>query len=89
MQRNQILTAQKSVLKNIIKLYDKRNDIINVFVNEDITPKNTEVNFCDDPKELKSEPNFEKGITERTKMRRHKFDEENEEVQELTIVNPS
>ena len=87
-QRNQTLTAQKSVLKNAIKLYDKRTDIINVFVNEDIAPKSTEVKLCNDPEESKSEPKFEKGIAERTKMRRHKFDEENEEVQELKIVNP-
>ena len=57
-------------------------------MNEDIAPKSTEVKLCNDPEESKSEPKFEKGIAERTKMRRHKFDEENEEVQEIKIVNP-
>ena len=31
-----MFAKQKSVLRNALKLYDKRNGIINAFINEDI-----------------------------------------------------
>ena len=61
-QRNQILASQKSVLKNAIKLYGKRIDIIIAFANEDIYFGNGEK----DVMSKESEPKFEESIAERT-----------------------
>ena len=41
----------KQIFNNATKLYDKRTDIINAFVNKDIKPKNPEVKLYEDPEE--------------------------------------
>ena len=41
-QKTQIFASQKSVIKDLIKLYDKITDIINTFVNNHIYPGNEE-----------------------------------------------
>ena len=88
-QRNQILEAREGVIKNAIKMYDKRANIIDAFVNEDITTKNPKAKLYDDPEELESKLKFEESIAERTKMRREKSDEENREGQGLKILTPN
>ena len=41
-QRNQILAAQKRVIRDATKLYNKRNDIFNTFMNKNILPGDVE-----------------------------------------------
>ena len=72
--------------KNGIKLYDKRTDIINAFVDEDITTKNPEAKLYGDPEKQKSEIKFEESVVERTEMRRKKSDEENQEGRRLKTL---
>ena len=65
-QRNQILTTQKNVKKNAMRLYDKRTNIINAFVNKDIFFENLV------PDDLEYEPEFKESVAERIKMRGQK-----------------
>ena len=55
-------------MKNALKLYDKRNDIINAFANKNIFL------FAKDQKDyfLRLEPKFEESIPEKTKLKRQK-----------------
>ena len=64
-KRRKIISSQKSVIKNAIKLYDKRDIIINAFINENIQPRNLEEDV-----HLQEKPEYEESIAERTKMRR-------------------
>ena len=77
-KRRKIISSQKSVIKNAIKLYDKRDIIINAFINENIQPRNLEEDV-----HLQEKPEYEESIAERTKMRR-----QNQEGQGLKILNP-
>ena len=61
--------------KNSMKLYDKRNIIINV-----------EADLYYTPEDLEPEPLFEESIAKRTKKRRQKSDEENQKGQEIKIL---
>ena len=54
-----------------MRLYDKRTDIINAFVNKDISFENLEPDVLSDY--LEYEPEFEESVVERTKMRRQKI----------------
>ena len=88
-QRKEILTVQNSFIKNELKLYDKRDTIINPFVNKDILFGYLEAEVYYIPEELESESLFDESILERTKMRRQKRpDEENQEGQALKILTP-
>ena len=61
--------------------------IVNAF--KSILPRNLETNVSDESEDLESEPSFEERIAERTKMRRQKkSDEENQEGQGLKILTP-
>ena len=51
---------KNSVVKNTLKLYDKRNDIINAFANKYIFSRGTEEDVYYGPKI--SEPKFEKSM---------------------------
>ena len=78
----------KECNKNALKLYNKRTDIINAFVNGDILFGNLETDACL-LEDLESEPNFEKSTAENLKMRRQKkSDKENQEGQGLKILTP-
>ena len=68
--RNQILGSQKNVLKNAVKLYDKRDFISNAFVNNHVYHGDVEkdVYYMSE----KSEPKFEESIVERSKLRRQR-----------------
>ena len=77
-KRRKIISSQKSVIKNAIKLYDKRDIIINVFINENILPENLEEDV-----HLQEKTEYEESIAERTKMRR-----QNQEGQGLKILAP-
>ena len=76
----------KSVLRNELKLYDKITYIINAFTNKDIYSGNVEKDVHYKPEE--SETEFEESTAERTKIRRQKFDEENQKGQGLKILMP-
>ena len=58
--------------KKCIKLYDKRTDIIKVFVEKHILSGNIEADLLDNSEDLELEPSFEESIAERTKTRRQK-----------------
>ena len=64
-QRKEIFSEQRSVLRSAFKLHDKRNDIINAFVNEGIYSGDVEkdVHY----KSEESEPKFEESIAVGTK----------------------
>ena len=72
-------------------MYDKRSDVINIFINRHILSGNLEP----EPKseldsELESKPPFEESISERTKMRRQKkWNKENYTGQGLKILTPN
>ena len=88
-QRKEILTVQNSFIKNELKLYDKIDTIINAFVNKDILFGYLEAEVYYIPEELESESLFDESILERTKIRRQKKpDEENQEGQVLKILTP-
>ena len=90
-QRNQILAAQKSVAKNVLKLYDKRTDIINASVNKHTYHGDLEADVFGKSENPDSEPKppFEESISKRTKMgRQKKSGKENQEGQVLTILTP-
>ena len=72
--------------KNSIKLYDKRNIIINTFVTKDILSVSVEADLYYTPEDLEPEPLFEESIAKRTKKRRQKSDEENQKGQEIKIL---
>ena len=76
----------KSVLRNELKLYDKITYIITAFTNKDIYSGNVEKDVHYKPEE--SETEFEESTAERTKIRRQKFDEENQKGQGLKILMP-
>ena len=61
-------------------MYNKRSDIINAFINEDIYPGDVEKGVYYESEE--PEPKFEKSIAERTKIRKQKG-------QELKILTPN
>ena len=61
-----ILTTQKSVLNNALKLYDRKTTMINAFINKSIYLGDLEDVYQD------KEPKFVESIAERTKMRRQK-----------------
>ena len=63
--RKRILTTQKSVLNNALKLYDTSTAMINAFINKNIYPGNLEKDVCQD-EELK----YDERIAERTESRR-------------------
>ena len=90
-QRNQIFAAQKSVAKNILKLYDKGTDIINASVNKHTYHRDLEADVFDKSENPDSEPKppFEESISKRTNMgRQKKSGKENQEGQVLTILTP-
>ena len=60
--------------------------IINAFTNKDIYSGNVEKDVHYKPEE--SETEFEESTAERTKIRRQKFDEENQKGQGLKILMP-
>ena len=72
--------------KNSMKLYDKRNIIINTFVTKDILSVSVEADLYYTPEDLEPEPLFEESIAKRTKKRRQKSDEENQKGQEIKIL---
>ena len=81
-QRKQFFAAQRSVLRNAIKLYDKRVIIIHAFINKDAEK---DVDY-----ELeKFEPEFEESIAEKIKMRTKKSGEKNQEKKGLEILTPN
>ena len=89
-QGKQIFAIQKSALRNALKLYDKRTDIINAFVIRFIFSGNPEVDTFGESEKLESESPFEESKSERTKLRRQKkYDEENQEGQGLKILTPN
>ena len=72
--------------KNSMKLYDKRNIIINTFVTKDILSVSVEADLYYTPEDLEPEPLFEESIAKRTKKRSQKSDEENQKGQEIKIL---
>ena len=78
-QRRKIISLHRSVTKNAIKLYDKRNIIIDAFINKNILPGNLE----EDVYYRDKEPDYEENIAKRKKWRR-----QNQEGQGLTILTP-
>ena len=78
-QRKEIISLQKSVMNNAIKLHDKRSVIINAFINRDIYLEDVE----EDVYHWDKEPEFEESIAERANMRR-----QNQEGQGLRILTP-
>ena len=81
-QRKQFFAAQRSVLRNAIKLYDKRVIIIHAFINKDVEK---DVDY--EPE--KFEPEFEESIAEKIKMRTQKSGEKNQEKKGLEILTPN
>ena len=77
-QRKEIISSQKSVINNAVKLYDRRDIIIDAFINRDILPGNLEEDVYQN-----EQPKFEGSIGERAKMRR-----QNQERQGLKILTP-
>ena len=69
-------------------MYDKRTDIINAFVNEDIFFKKLEAKLFDDSKNLdpRPQPLFEEGIPERVKLIRQKESDEDKNGQWVKIL---
>ena len=64
-QKRKTISIQKSVPSNALRLYDKRGDIIDIFVNKNILPGDLEEDVY-----RKEEPEYEESLAERTKMRR-------------------
>ena len=77
-QKIKDIKIQKSVIKNVVSLYDKRYIIIDVFTAKNILPENLEKDIY-----WEEEPNFEESIGERTKMKR-----QNQDGQGLKILTP-
>ena len=77
-ERRKIILSRRSVLKNAIKLYDKRDTIINAFINKNIYPGDLEEDVYQD-----KETEYEESIAERAKMRI-----QNQEGQVLKILTP-
>ena len=67
-----------------MRLYDKRTDIINAFVNNHIYPAEVEkdVHYGSE----KSEPKFEESVAERTKMRRQKNLTMNNQTLQICLI---
>ena len=65
-QIKEIISSQKSVINNAIKLHDKRAIIIDAFVSKNILPANLKKNAYQQHKR----PSYEESIAERAKMRR-------------------
>ena len=78
-QRSKTILIQKSVLRNAARLFDKRGDIIDAFVNKNILPGDLEKDAYQ-----KEEPKYEESIAERTKMRR----EDQQSAKGLKILTP-
>ena len=70
---------QKSVLNNVTKLFDKRGDIIDAFVNGEILTGNLEEDLYQ-----KEKPEHEESIAERTNMRR----QDRQSAKGLKILTP-
>ena len=64
-ERRTIISSQRSVASNAIKLYDKRDIIFDAFINKNILPGNLKEDVYQNEK-----PKYEESIAERTKMRR-------------------
>ena len=73
-QKRKTISSKKSVIKHAIKLYDKRDIIINAFIN-----KNIQLGDLEEDVYLEEKPEYE----ERTKTRR-----QNQERQGLKILTP-
>ena len=69
-----------------MKLCNGRNKIIKLFEDKNIKPSDFPHNAKSEPEEF--ETKLEESIAERTKMRRQKFDEENQTGQGLKILTP-
>ena len=81
-QRKEVFAEQKGILKNALRLFDKINDIINAFLNEDIVSGYVERHRYYTPKDLEPKLEFRKRISGRTKMgRQKKSDKENQKGQ--------
>ena len=78
-QTREIISLQRSVINNAIKLHDKRKIIIDAFMNKNILPGNLE----EDVYYRDEEPKFDESIAERTKMRR-----QNQKARELKMLSP-
>ena len=77
-QEKKILTTQRNVLNNALKLYDKRSAMIDEFINKNIYFENLE----EDGHQYE-EPSYEESRAERTKMRR-----QNQAGKGLRILTP-
>ena len=77
-QGRNIISSQRSVIKIAIKLYDKRDIIINAFINKNIETGNLEKDAY-----LQEKPEYDEYIAERAKIRR-----QNQEGQVLKILTP-
>ena len=75
--KKRILTTQKNVLNNALKLYDRRTTMINAFINKNIYPGDLEDLYQD------KKPMFDESIGERTKFKR-----QNQKGQGLKILTP-
>ena len=64
-QRRKTILIQKCALRNAARLFDKRGDIIDAFVNKNILPGDLEKDAYQE-----EEAKYEESIAERTKMRR-------------------
>ena len=61
-QKRKIISSRRSVIKNVIKLYDKRYTTINAFINKNITPADLEEDVY-----LEEKPEYEEIIAERVR----------------------
>ena len=61
-QRRKVISSQKSLIKNAIKLYDERTTIINTLISKNIYPGNLKEYIYQD-----KEPKHEESIAETTK----------------------
>ena len=86
-QRKNFFTEQKIVLRNALKLYDQRKEIINAFIKKDIYSGDVEKDVY--YKSEESKPEFEEFVAEGTKIRRQKFDEKYQKGQGLKILTPN
>ena len=64
-QRRKTISIQKIVINNALKLFNKRSDIIDAFVNKNILPGDLEKDVYQ-----KEEPEYEESIAERLKLRK-------------------
>ena len=78
-QRRKTISIRKSVLNNAARLFDKRGDIIDAFVNREILSGDLEEDVYQ-----KEEPEYEESISERTKMRR----QDQQSAKGLKILTP-